>query len=232
MRLRATAHWNDKEIAALGLPRGQGWFVVRLDQEFIEPWGKELARLKERQTAAFRKATEKNPGATYGESLIDLELNLELFYRKRSLNANALLWALYTIESNWANGNANYREGYLSKRLPGHVITPEMIHGDDCEVYAEKTRYKIKRADKFAFTRAMALADMGKVVKTWDIEGEPEVIAAEVWKTTSFLDTKEFSVWTERVIDRIRYGGLLASDTTEFLMLKNQFEEILKGENK
>lgn len=232
MRLRATAHWNDLEIAALGLPRGQGWFVVKLDQDFVESWGKELARLRDRQVAKFRKAAEKDPSTTYADNLIDLELNLEVFYRKRSLNANALLWSLYAIEANWANGNADYRDGYLSKRLPGHVITPEDLHDDDCEVYAEKTRYKIKRADKFNFTRAMALADMGKVVKTWDLDGEPDLIAMEVWKTTSFLDTKEFSVWVNRVIDRIRYGGLLASDTTEFLMIKNQFEEILKEGSK
>lgn len=232
MRLRATAHWNDLEIAALGLPRGQGWFVVKLDQDFVEPWRKELARLRDRQVAKFRKASEKDPATTYADNLIDLELNLEVFYRKRSLNANALLWQLYTIEASWINGNPDYKTGYFSGRLPAHIVTPEEIHDDDCATYAEKTRYKIKRADKFNFTRAMALADMGKVVKTWDLPDEPELIAMEVWKTTSFLDTKEFSVWVERVIDRIRYGGLLASDTTEFLMIKNQFEEILKEGSK
>jgi len=228
MRLRALATWNDLEISALGLPRGQGYLVLKLSEDYREPFAKELTRLKGQQVKRHQRALEKNPGANYADSLIDLELDLQIYYRKRSINANALLWALYTIEANWANGNSAYREGYLSKRLPGHVITPEDLHDDDCEVYCEKSKYKIKRADKFAFTRAMALADMGKVVKTWDLPDEPDLIAAEVWKTTSFLDTKEFSTWTSRVIDRIKFGGILQSDVTEFLVLRDQFIEILK----
>lgn len=232
MRIRATAHWNDLEIAALGLPRGQGWFVVKLDQDFVEPWGKELARLRDRQVAKFRKAAEKDPETTYADNLIDLELNLEVFYRKRSLNANALLWQLYTIEANWANGNADYREGYFSKRLPGHVITPEDIHRDDVEVYAEKQEWTIYKVDKFNFARAMELADMGRVVSVKELPDSSDKLRVQVWKTTSFLDSKEFSVWVNRVIDRIRYGGLLATDETEFLIIKNQFEEILKEGSK
>lgn len=232
MRLRALATWPDHELSALGLPRGQGYLVLKLQNDYREPFAKELKRLQTQQVRRWQKALERDPGAMYDGSLIDLELDLQIYYRKRSINANALLWALYGIEANWANGNANYRDGYLSGRLPGHVITPQDLHDDDCEVYCEKVKYKIKRSDKFAFGRAMELADMGRVVKSWDLPDEPDLIAVEVWKTTSYLDTKEFSVWVERVIDRIKFGGLLQSDVTEFMVLRDQFIEILKGGNK
>lgn len=228
MRLRALATWPDDEIADLGLPRGKGYLVLKLSDDYIEPFGKELKRLKDQQHKRHQKAREKVPDAPYHGSLIDLEVNLEIFYRKRSINANALLWSLYGIEANWANGNANYREGYFSKRLPGHVITPETIHDDDCEVYCEKKEWQILRADKFSFSRAMKLADMGQVMKVFEVEGNPDKIQVQVWKTTSFLNTKEFYTWTERVLDRIQYGGLLQSDVTEFLILKDQFIKLLK----
>lgn len=232
MRIRALATWPDHEIAGLNIPRGQGYLVLKLNQDFIAPWGLELNRLRDQQQKRHKKALLRDPGAKYEDSLVDLEIDLQLFYRKRSINQNALLWQLYEIEANWANSTPAYRSGYLTQRLPSHVITSEDIHRDDLEVYTQKTRYKIKRADKFAFERAMVLGDMGKVEKVFDLPGEPELIGVEVWRTTSFLDTKEFTVWVERVIDRLKFGGLLNTDLTEFLVLKNQFAEILANGQK
>jgi hypothetical protein len=228
LRLRGLATWPDDEIAALGLPRGKGYLVLKLSDDYIEPFGKELKRLKAQQQKRHRKAREKAADAPYHGSLIDLEVNLEIFYRKRSINANALLWSLYTIEADWANGNANYRSGYFSKCLPGHIITPQEIHDDDCEQFCEKTRYRIRRKDCFAYSRAMEHESLGKVMKVEEIEGEPDNVAVWVWKTTSCLDTKDFYTWTERVLDRIQYGGLLQSDVTEFLILKDKFIKLLK----
>ena len=58
--------------------------------------------------------------------------------------------------------------------------------------------------------------------------GDGNTIRVEVWKTTSFMDTKEFHVWVQRVIDRITDGGLLRTDEAEFITLREDFKEILK----
>jgi len=230
VRLRALATWPDHELAGLGIPRGKCYLVLKLNEDFIAAWGAELGKLKARKVERWQKAMAHDSWAKYEDSLFDLQLDLQIFYKKRSVQANALLWQLYTIEANWANGTPTYRDAYLSKRLPGHVITSEDIHQDDLEVYCKKTAYFVERADVAAFARGMELADIGRVMKKEPVT--ENTFKVEVWKTTSFLDTKEFSEWTSRVIDRIKFGGLLNSDVTEFLLIKNQFQEILANGQK
>ncbi|ADX42577.1 hypothetical protein [Tetrasphaera phage TJE1] len=74
-------------------------------------------------------------------------------------------------------------------------------------------------------------SEIGKVKDKQPI-GDGKTWKVSVWKTTSYMDTKEFRDWVQRVIDRIRDGGLLASDVPEFIQLKQDFVDILKGNKK
>jgi hypothetical protein len=58
-------------------------------------------------------------------------------------------------------------------------------------------------------------------------------VRLHIWKTTRFLDSREFSTWVKRKIEAIMSeGSLLKTDVPEFLMLKNQFLDLVKGKKK
>lgn len=228
MKIRAVAKWNPKDSERYRLERGQGLFLLRVEPEFRERWGKELHRLRKHQEEAHIKALGEDPRALEADSLTELEVTVEIFYRKRNLEQNRLMWKLYEIEANWINGTPLYRAGYWSKKLPERIITPEEIHQDDLETYCEKTEYFVPKDSLFAFRRGVEY-ELGKVKKAEPVSAE--TVRVEVWKTTSFLNRKEFSQWVDRIIDRIEDSGLLRVDEGEFLMLKRLYLEITrKGE--
>lgn len=241
MRINARAVLDPTKQVGFAIPKGQGFLCLQVLEGFRPNMGKQLESLQKRQRAKFEDAkdrwsstppAERGQEPTYQDGLLDLELELTIHFRRRSVDQNALSWTLYEIEASWINGNVLYANGYWSNRLPGHIVTPEMVHDDDCEVYCEKRKWRILRVDKFKFSRAMEYGEIGRVKTVKDVDGEPEKLDVEVWKTTSFLDTKEMSEWTKRQIDRIVDNGLLKCDEDRFLGIKQDLEDIMKGKRK
>lgn len=241
MRIKARATLDPTKQAAFNIPRGQGFLTVQVDQEFRPRMGEQLQALSKRQKDKFDAAVAKwdatppemrGKEPVYQDFLLDLELELVIHFQKRSLDQNALSWSLYDIEANYINGTPLYAAGYWSNKLPGHIITPQILHDDDCETYCEKRAWRILRKDKMAFARAMEYGELGKVWSVRDVPGDPEKLDVDVWRTTSFLTTKEMAEWTKRQIERIVDNGLLKSDESRFLEIKQDLMEIIKGGKK
>jgi hypothetical protein len=242
MRISARATLDPTVISSFDVPRGQGFLVLQLGEEYRPRMMEQIAALVKRQKDKFAKAHDKwesvppeqrGPEPKYRDYLLDLELELVIHYAKRSLDQNALSWSLYEVEANYFNNSAAYQFGYSSKFLPGHVITPMEIHDADVDVYAEKKGYRIMRRERLAFDRGMRYAELGRL---WgepkDVPGFPDLIEVVVAKTTSFLTTVEMSEWTKRQIQRIVDNGLLKSDESRFHGIKTDLMEIIKGKKK
>lgn len=241
MRIKARATFDPTAQAEFNVPKGQGFLTIQIYADYRAKMGEEVAKIRKRQQNKLDEAldrwnstppAERGPKPVYRDFLVDLELDLTIHYRRRTVDQNALLWSLYTIEANYLNNTPAYRNGYWSQRLPGHIITPQEIHDDDVEIYSERQRYMIFRKDKFMFSRAMELGEMGRVMNERDVDGQPEKIAVDVVKTTSFLTTKEMAEWSKRVMDRIIENGLLRSDEAQFIGLKQDLQDIIKGAKK
>lgn len=239
MKLRARSTWDPSVGQGLGIKAGDGLLVLKIDQEAREPIAKELKTLAKRQHDLFLKALDKwsqtppeQRGAkpAYQDTLVELDLALTIHYRKRSIDANNLYWKLLEIEANYLNGTPLYRDGYWSKKLPGQIITPEEIHQDELETYCLKLELYFPQ-EVVGDAVCGIESEVGRVKDKQPI-GDGKTWKLTVWKTTSYLDTKEFHDWVQRVIDRIRDGGLLATDVPEFIQLKQDFVDILKGNKK
>lgn len=241
MRVKARAVFDPNTFSRLGIPTGRGYLLLEIGDDYRAKMGEEVKKIVKRQADKHAEAVSKwesvppeqrGPEPVYRDFLLDLELDLEIHYRKRTVDQNALMWALYDIEANYLNGTPTYANGYWSNRLPGHIITPMQIHDDDVEVYCERQRYQIWRKDKFAFTRAMELGEMGRVQNVRGIEGQTDKIAVDVVKTTSFMTTVEMSQWTKRIMERIVDNGLLRTDESRFIGIRQDLEDIIKGKRK
>lgn len=241
MRIKSRAVFDPNTFKALNIPAGRGYLLLEVEDEYRAKVGEEVKKIVKRQSDKLAEAVSKwnsvppeqrGPEPVYRDFLLDLELELNIHYAKRSIDQNARYWKIREIQANWVNGSPVSRRGYFSKLLPDGVVTPEDLHNSDIEAYCEKHEWTIWRRDRNKFARAVEFAEMGRVTKEMDVEGFPDKLRVIVTKTTSFFTTVEHIQWTTRVINEITDSGLLRADEAEFQMLRQDFEDIIKGKKK
>ena len=164
MKIKARGTIDFPALANLHIPRGKGLLCIQIGEQYRPKMAEQLKALSDRQISLYDKARQKyaetppeqrGRAPEYYDNLLELELDLTIHFRKRSINANNLYWKILEIEANWINGSFAYRSGYWSKRLPDQVITPQQIHDDDLEVYCEKTQYFVPKASLWGFRRGV-----------------------------------------------------------------------------
>lgn len=239
MKLVGRAAWDPTVIRDLGVKKGSRFLVLVIDEDSEPAFAEELKVIGKTQHDRFLAALQKweaLPPAerptrpTYQDGLVDLQLDLRIFYNARSIDANALYWSVLAMEASFLNGTPAYRSGYWSKKLPGVVITPKQIHEDDLETYCEKSYLDVPEKDVFTMRRLIEQG-MGRV---HHIDPLPKGAARLwIWKTTRYMNSKEFNEWTKRKVYAIRdEGSLLKTDVPEFIALKNDFKDLLVGKKK
>jgi hypothetical protein len=239
VRLVSRATWNPALNRELGIRKGQRLLVLVIDQDSELAFADELKVIDKTQHDRYLAALERwdavppdqrSPKPTYEECLVELDVTVKVHYNGRSVEANGLWWSLLTLEANWINGTPMYRGGYWSKKIPDDKVTPQMIHNDELETYCEKRTMDVSEKDAWAYRR-MDVPGIGRVHHIEPLQGGK--VRLHIWKTTRFLDSREFSTWVKRKIEAIMSeGSLLKTDVPEFLMLKNQFLDLVKGKKK
>ncbi len=239
MNLVGRATWSPYTHKTLGIQKGSRLLVLTIDQESEEAFAEELKTISKAQHDRFGEALDRwsntppdqRPAQpTYDQSQVELELVLKVHYARRSIDSNNLYWSVREIQANWINGNSNYRGGYFSKKLPGHIITPLMLHEEDLATYCEKAFVDVPEADAWWMRRAIE-SEKGRVKSVEPMKSG--MVRLHIWKTTRYMNVKEFHVWVQRVIDEIRdEGSLLKTDQPQFIQLKNDFADIVNGKKK
>lgn len=239
MKLVGRASWNPQINQDLGIKRGQRLLVLVVDADAEQAFADELKTIAKVQHDRYMESllrwdqtppAERTTKPEYRDTLVELDLSLTVHYTGRSVEANRLWWALLNLEANWINGTPMYRAGYWSKKLPDDKVTPQRIHDDELETYCEKRVLEVSEKDAWAYRR-MEVQGIGRVHHIEPVAGGK--VRVHIWKTTRFLDTKEFSLWIKRKIDAIMSeGSLLKTDVPEFLALKNDFLDMVAGKKK
>lgn len=124
----------------------------------------------------------------------ELSVTIEYHYRKRSLDANALMWALYEIEAHEMNAG-------LGDGIKEHMITPEKIYEDDLTAFAPTVTVEINREYFDAFEREHKRI---KHVKSID---DTKLIVTYIVSSSQW-DTKQMHEWIEMIFNRLAYGGV------------------------
>lgn len=239
MKLIGRAAFDPTIYQSLGIKKGSRILALVIDEDSEVAFANELKHVAKRQHDRYLEAiqhwesippAERPTRPTYQDGLVDLELDIRIHYNRRSIDSNNLYWSLLTIEANFLNGTPTYKGSYWSKKAPSIVITPQMIHEDELETWCEKSYLDVPEKNVFALRRLIE-SDMGRVQR---IEPLPKGYARIViWKTTRHMNSKEFNEWTKRKINSIRdEGSLLKTDIPEFIMLKNDFLDMIKGKKK
>lgn len=123
---------------------------------------------------------------------IPIEIDINIKGNNRTLDQNALMWALYEIEANEHNGGMS---GHDSQ-----IVTAKHLYDNDIETYAE--RIKIGLPEK-NFTLFKTIFRKYEVLKN-----DSGFMFIKFYKTSSHFNTFEMTQWIDRIFNRLAYNGV------------------------
>jgi hypothetical protein len=165
-----------------GVPKG--YLCIKPKDTYINNIGKALNKLNDIQ---FKK-----------NELKDLDIKIEIHYKKRTLDQNALMWSLYTIEANEHNAG-------MSGDKSQNVTTQELYENDLIE---HAPVVKLQCSKDF----------LGVLKSEYKVIGEQEennkiIVTALI--TTSKFNTKQMAEWIDRIFNRLVYNGISVTNPVD-----------------
>ena len=205
-KIRFLATWCSNYQKLLNIPRG--YIVFRYNEFYRKSLSKVLLKIDGWQN----KRKEKFPN----DFLKSLEIEIEYHYRKRTLDQNNLMWLLYTIEANEANGGQSGSEEQL--------VAPEELYLNDLYNFGEREIINTKRKNLGYYLGEykiieMIITDEGKEfsLKKYlklNINNE-ERMTIRVIRGSSKFSTLEMSQWVDRLFNRLAHNGVQVTNPGE-----------------
>lgn len=212
MRLKFTATFSVDDYKRHNISRMDDIIALRYMPEFNEKVRRELRKLVLKNSANKEK----------GRGLVEIDVDMDIHYKKRSLDQNRWLWMAHTLEAAIVN-NKKVQGGAIRWNTPDDV-TPEMIHEDYMERFAP-------RGVVFAETgfidciRTMLQETQGRVVEEKWLPDEKRMMFT-VWKTSSYLNVAEFCELGDKVTEQILSYGIDINRGVDFKRLAEDLETI------
>lgn len=178
MKLAFISKWSEYWQKDFKLPKG--FLVIRPEDRYYETVGKALRKLTKRQ-----KREDK---------LFDLDITIDIHYKKRTLSMNNLMWALYEIEAHELNGGMSGAKDQM--------ITAQRLYEQDVYEYAPVLSARIKEE---------MLPVLSREYNWYKIKQKDEktgTVFIDVYISSSHMTTKEHAKWIDRQFNRISYMGV------------------------
>jgi len=192
--LKMVGHWSRHWHSLYKIPKG--FLLIRYEPKYRKNVAKALVTLDSKQTDKLGlNYTEQD----FEESLKPIDVTFDIHYAKRSLDANALMWALYEIEANEMNG---YRKS-------ADIETPEHIYEMDMKTFAPKLYVIMNKREIELLRRTYTMIE---VYGDADEEGKRE---ATVYITSSHWNTREMHYHLEMIFDRLSLAGVELKSTAD-----------------
>ena len=153
--------------------------------------------------------TERN--VLQGKDPIMLDVTIDIQYRPRSIDANNLMWALYTVIAEVMN-----RELRSMKK-----ITPQELYDEDMKDIAPRRRIMCSRDDEQYFIEVLQ-SDFGGVKSRTELSGN---IVLEAWETSSRWNTKQMSEHIERLIATLEDMGVTTAGNGDVNAIFNDYQK-------
>jgi hypothetical protein len=161
-----------------GVPRGL--WAVKPDAAYTKSFAAVLNKLKEWQHKT-------------GE-LRELKITVEYHYRKRTIDQNSLLWALYTVEAN--EMNAGMSGGKTQVR-------PEELYEADLLEYAPRVHITVSAG------QAVYIRQVYRILEEKETAGGV-ILTAMI--TSSKFDTRQMAEWIDRIFNRLADHGVSCTE--------------------
>ena len=178
--------WSEAWQKDFKVPRG--YLLVKPVETYIRPLG---AMLKKLTTWQNKK-----------EELRELKFTLEIHYKKRTLDQNALMWSLYHIEANELNG------GMKGGR---EMVTTEQLYENDLKEHAPRLTISVPVYQAEYIRREYRIASE-EIVDNSAIEKN---VKLHILLSTSHFDTRQMAEWIDMLFNRIAENGVTVTNPGE-----------------
>lgn len=215
MRLNFPATLDVKDYNDHNITKFDDLFCIRYDSAY-----------RDKIRAELRKITEKNAkNLNDGKEPVQLDVTVDIHYKKRSLDQNAWLWRAHEIEANIVNGRKSaWTDSQKIRWRVAESITPEMIHDLYMEQYARRGYIEVEPGFVDA-VRKMVNESMGRVMKEEWLP-DKQKMQFEIWRTSSYMDVREFCELADHVVENLLAYGIDLNSAVDYEALSVDLQEI------
>jgi hypothetical protein len=178
------ATWDGRETKARGLRQGE--ILLHAQPRYWKNLRKAFEKLHHKQ----QNRSRDDPTAYV---MYDIEVELDVLYKKRTLDQNALMWSLYEIEA------AEMNAGAVDLM---HEVTPGRLYAQDMEGIAPTVSLVVQ---------ARMLPDLASLGMSWrravPVEGT-DLVTAEIIRTSSKWTTVEMARHIQGQFNRLALSGV------------------------
>ena len=215
MILKFPATFNVKDYLDHNITKADDLLCIRYDSAY-----------RDKIRAEMRKINEKNgKNIADGKEPVQLDVTVDIHYKKRSLDQNAWMWKAHEIEANIVNGRKSaWTDSQKVKWRVAETVTPEMIHESYMEQYAPRGSIEVEPGFVSA-VRQMITESMGRVIKE-EWLADKQKMCFEIWKTSSYMNVREFCELADRVVENLLAYGIDMNNAVDYEALSVNLQEI------
>jgi hypothetical protein len=199
--VKCIARWDGRKARERGLRRGE--LLLDVDPRYHRNMHKAFEHLHVKQRDRLKVGE-----GTY--EMYDIEVTLDILYRRRTLDQNALMWSLYEIEA--AELNAGSPD-------PLHETTAGRLYAQDMEVGAPTVTLVLQ---------AKLLPDLASLGMSWrratPVEST-DLVTVEIIRTSSKWTTVEMARHINMLFNRLAMRGVHLEKAADIGHFWVQFRE-------
>ena len=197
--LKAVVLWTSRWQHEYKVPKG--FILLRYEGRYRKNIATALQKLDEFQQ---NKLPHDYTLQDFEDVLRPIDMTLDIHYKKRSLDQNALMWSLYEIEANELNGG----------RTKGpDMETAQHIYDGDMKAFAPRLAVTMTMPEINLLQRTYSMVTIEPVVIT--APTTEQLYCATVYITSSLWNTKEMHDHLEMIFDRLSIAGVSIKATAD-----------------
>lgn len=201
MKLRFQATLDIEEYRKRGVMRSDDLVILKNEPADRERIQKEL----------YKIAAKNDMEREAGRELVKIDVVMDIAYRKRSPEANRLMWMLYTIIAEKLS-----RENGTRDR-----ITPEELYEQDMADWAPRHEIFCKK-DSVQFFKMVLEQEKGHV---HSITEKGDLCRIEVWQTSSYWNSLQMSEHIDRLLNTLEQMGVIRENNGDLDKIMRDVEE-------
>lgn len=203
MKLRFQADFDHTEYKKRNVVTSDCLFIAKCRRDEYPRVMTELRKLRDKNIE--RELAGKEP--------IDFDVTVNIHYRKRSLDANALMWALYTLMA----------EAMTRENPTRNPFTAQELYDEDMKQFAPRHYLSCDPASLSFFVMVLE-QERGHVKAIHDSEQTGNKVI-EIWQTSSYWDTKQMSDHIERLLNTLDDMGISSHTNGDLKKVFDDFEK-------
>jgi hypothetical protein len=184
--IKFVGQWSKTWQEQFKIPKG--YLLIKPKDIYKKNIGKVLTKLNEFQV-------KKN-------EIRDIDITIEYHYRKRTLDQNALMWALYQIEANEMNAGMQCVDD----------ITPEYLYTSDLVIYAPRIEIKVN-SDEYSYIKSEYEIEHETPIR--DEKGNVAAYELQAILTSSKYTTVQMAQWVDRIFNRLAFNGVACTNPAD-----------------